>query len=74
MDGDVLLTVDELAAELGISPGTIYVWRARGFIEPATKRGRFHLYSLADGFRCERERLRKHRRRKGDGAARGSVD
>lgn len=72
MGGDVLLTVDELAAELGVSPGTIYVWRARKFLEPAGKRGRFHLYSLAAGFACERERKRQHRRRKGNGAAGGA--
>ena len=33
-DGDRLLTVPELAAQLGIQPRTIHNWRVRGFGPP----------------------------------------
>jgi hypothetical protein len=45
-----LLTVEELAAKLGISTGTVEVWRERGLLaaEPYNDRGQY-LYPLPDG-------------------------
>lgn len=61
---DVLLTAEEVAAEVGVAPATIYVWVSRGAISPVDKRGRLNLFRLSDAFEAERTRKRKHRRRK----------
>ncbi|MGI5493867.1 helix-turn-helix domain-containing protein [Microtetraspora malaysiensis] len=58
-----LFTAEEAAAEVGVEAATIYTWKARGFIEPAGKRGRYLLYRLSDVFACEASRQRKHRRK-----------
>lgn len=60
-----LYTAEEAAEEVGVSVGTIHVWRHRGFLEPSGKRGRFLLYRLADVFRAEASRKREHRRKSG---------
>lgn len=62
MSNEELYTAEEVAAQVGVKPATIYTWTARGFLRPVGKRGRYNLYRLADVFICEATRKRKHRR------------
>lgn len=63
MNEKALYTAEEAAAEVGVTPQTIYTWTARKYLKPASKRGRFNLYLLADVFACEATRKHKHRKR-----------
>jgi len=56
LPGDVLLTAAEAAVEVGVRPATLRQWVHLGRLAPAGKRGRAHVFWLADVFAAERGR------------------
>jgi DNA-binding transcriptional MerR regulator len=58
-----LFTAEEVAAEVGVKPQTIYVWVSRGHLCPVGTSGKYKLFRLADVFKAEATRDRKRRKR-----------
>jgi excisionase family DNA binding protein len=56
-------TAAEAAEQVGVDRDTIYTWVRRGFLRSGDTRGREKLFDLADVFKCEAARRRKHRRK-----------
>lgn len=62
--GQDLWTLDQAAAEVGVSPATLHTWHARGYLNYAGKRGKSALVHLEDVFAAEAARKREHRRKR----------
>lgn len=56
-----LFTAEEAARQVGLKEATIRKWKSQGMLSPAGKKGRFHLYRLADVLAAEANRERKYR-------------
>jgi DNA-binding transcriptional MerR regulator len=54
-----LLTANELAAELQVSPATIRQWKSRNYLQPADQKGRQNLYRFGDVLRVSAEVRRR---------------
>ncbi|MFG2721600.1 hypothetical protein ACGFW5_25410 [Streptomyces sp. NPDC048416] len=55
-----LITTAMAADEVAVAPDTIRKWVQLGHIAPAGRRGRSHLFHLADVFAAERATRRAH--------------
>lgn len=57
-----LVTAEEAAVAVGVSPATIRSWKHRGHLPPAQHRGRTPLYRLADVLTAARRKPHRPRR------------